>query len=414
MKRWISVLVLFAMVLPLTACAQREENAVPSADDLIAGITPGKVAEIDLQELTPGLPAFGVQLMQASLKEGENTLVSPLSVMYALAMTANGAKGETLSQMEAVLGMPVEQLNAYLHSYSKSLAEGAGTLRPANSIWITDDERFTVEQSFLQTVADYYDAGIYRVPFDDVTCRDINSWVKQKTDGMIPDILDHIPDDAVMYLINALAFDAKWQKTYEKSEVSSGTFHQEDGTARPVEMMHSEERFYLETANATGFIKKYEGGDYAFVALLPKDCTVSELVASLDGGELVQLLQNPEQTVVLAAIPKFETEYSVEMSEVLKSMGMVNAFRSDLADLSGLGHSAGGNLFIGRVLHKTFISVGEQGTKAGAATAVEVNDECSTVYLDAKTVTLDRPFVYMLIDTATCSPIFMGTLMDPQ
>lgn len=417
MKQLISICLLAAMALSLTACAtQSQPNVTMGGKDLMEDITPGTVGGVE--ELTsgaPGLSDFGVRLFQASAEEGKNTLVSPISVLYALAMTANGAKGETLAQMESVLGMPVSQLNQYLYSYGQLLKDAEGTLKLANSIWFTDDERFTVEQSFLQTVADYYGADVYRVPFDDVTCRDINSWVKKNTDGMIPEILDQIPDEAVVYLVNALAFDAKWEEPYGASCGMMDVFTLEDGTTRQVKMMYSEESLYLETGNATGFIKKYEGGDHAFVALLPNECTVAELVASLEGTQLIQLLEAPTHTVVQAAIPKFETEYSTEMSEVLKQMGMPNAFSYALADLSALGSSTEGNLFVNRVLHKTFISVGEQGTKASAATVVEVTDECAVAYTEEpKTVILDRPFVYMLIDTQTCTPLFVGTMMDPE
>lgn len=416
MKKLFSLILLAALAVNLIGCAAQEEPpATMGGEDLMENITPGTVSGVaDLTPGTSGVPGFAVRLFQASVEEGKNSLVSPISVLYALAMTANGAKGETLAQMEAVLGMPVNQLNEYLYSYLQALEGAEGTWNLANSIWFTDDDRFTVEQGFLQTVADYYGADVYRVPFDDVTCRDINSWVKKNTDGMIPEILDQIPQEAVMYLINALAFEAQWQQTYERSDVRDAVFTLEDGTTRDIELMDSEESLYLETGNAIGFVKHYAGGDYAFVALLPNECTVAELVASLDGTQLTQLVENPTQTTVLAAIPKFETEYSTEMSEILKAMGMPNAFRADLADLSGLGKSTEGNLFINRVLHKTFISVGEQGTKAGAATVVEVTDECAVVYdKETKTVFLDRPFVYMLIDTQTCTPLFIGTMMDP-
>lgn len=417
MKRTISIILLAVMALNLGACTWNAKPAETiSCEDLLCDLPEGTVGTMeDLTPGTTGLPGFAVRLLQAGVEEGKNTLLSPLSVMYALAMTANGAKGETLRQMESVLGMSASQLNVYLYNYAKTLENADGKLKLANSIWFTDHERFAVEQPFLQTVKDHYDASVYRVPFDDITCRDINNWVKEKTDGLIPEILDEIPEEAVMYLVNALAFEAKWQETYERGDVRDAVFTLEDGTTREIKLMDSVESLYLETGNATGFIKKYEGGVYAFAALLPNDCTVAELVASLDGTQLQQLLENPQQTTVLAAIPKFETAYSTEMSEVLKAMGMPDAFDHSKADLTGLGYSTDGNLFINRVLHKTFISVGEQGTKAGAATVVEVTDECAAVHDEVtKTVFLDRPFVYMLIDTDTCTPIFIGTMMDPS
>jgi serpin B len=153
-------------------------------------------------------------------------------------------------------------------------------------------------------------------------------------------------------------------------------------------------------------MKKYNGGQYAFVALLPKDgISVSEYIAALDGADLYAMLSNPQHTTVYTTLPKFETEYDVEMSGILKGMGMPNAFNSN-ADFSGISPSG---IYISRVLHKTFISVSERGTKAGAATAVEMN--CTGYPQDPKEVYLDRPFVYMLVDLENNIPFFIGTLM---
>ena len=417
MKRLFVLLLLAAMALNLVGCVRGNVQLTVSGEDLLSDITPNPPADPTVNVEIPGTTGplgFGLRLLQTSAGEGENILLSPISVLYALAMTANGARGETLRQMEQVMGMSVPQLNSWFYSFDKGLDEKQGALKPANSIWFTDHARFTVEQPFLQTVADYYNADIYRVPFDAVTCRDINSWVNEKTDGMIPQILDEVSDDAVMYLVNALAFEAGWAKTYDRSQVRDGEFTTEEGAKRPVEMLHSEESLYIQVSGGFGVMKYYEGGDYAFVALLPDEGGLAEMIASLDGAELEHALRNPTQTTVLTAIPKFETEYGIEMSGVLETMGMPDAFRGDKADLSGLGSSTRGDLYISRVLHKTFLALGEQGTKAGAATIVEVIDECAVAYSkETKTVFLDRPFVYMIIDTESCAPLFFGTMMDP-
>ncbi|MBQ6930855.1 MAG: serpin family protein, partial [Clostridia bacterium] len=342
------------------------------------------------------------------------TLISPLSVLCALAMTANGAENETLEEMEAVLGMSKDELNLYVYSYINSLPDSNEyKLSLANSIWFTGDERFTVSREFLQANADYYGADIYKAPFNDKTCREINKWVKHKTDSMIPEIDDEIPTDAVMYLVNALAFEAQWRKVYEKDQVRDGEFTKEDGTKQTAEFMYGMEGTYLEDEKASGFVKYYKGGKYAFVAMLPDEgVSVSEYVASLDGEKLRAMLSDPGYTTVSTALPKFETEYSVEMNDVLKGMGMPTAFVSDEADFTALGTSARGNIYINRVLHRTYISVGEKGTKAGAATAVEMADEAGMETLEPKEIYLDRPFVYMLIDTENNIPFFIGTMTD--
>lgn len=402
MRRMIAWVLLMGLLL--TGCGSTNE-------DLTAGYIPRAVSD---KILTPEThPAnFAVSLFQASVEEGKSTLVSPLSVLSALAMTANGAEGETLAQMEAVLGASPAQLNSWIHSYLSQRKED-DVLHLANAIWFNTHERFTPDHDFLQTNADYFHAGIYGAEFNAAACREINDWVEENTDGMIRDIIDEIPDGALMYLVNALAFEARWAEVYTEHQVRKGTFTTGDGKEQDAEFMYDTLYSYLEMDNATGFIRYYAGNDYAFAALLPDEgTTVTQLVQRLDGDSLAALLANPQNVVVETAIPKFEMESTLEMSAVLQAMGMTDAFDPELADLSGLGTSQAGNIFINRVLHKTFICVGEQGTRAGAATVVEANDRAMNITDTANIVYLDRPFVYMLIDTESNLPFFMGTCME--
>ena len=406
----ISLLLVCAMAVNLTGCTMEVQ-----AKDLMEGITPKNVNTLDdLSSQNADVTDFAIRLFKVSEESGKNTLISPLSVLCALAMTANGAEEETLQQIETVLGITTEDLNLYLYSYMKNLPQGDKyKLSLANSIWFTEDERFTVNQDFLQANADYYGADIYKAPFNEQTKKDINNWVKQNTDEMIPEILDRVPVDAIMYLVNALAFEAEWSAFYEKNQVREGVFTKEDNTKQNVDFMYGSEGTYLEDENAAGFMKYYKGGKYAFVAMLPDEgVSVSDYIASLTGESVNALLTNPQHTTVYTAIPKFETEYSVEMSEILKNMGMPKAFDPNNAEFEGLGTSNAGNIFISRVLHKTFISVGEKGTKAGAATVVEMADGAAAEPQEPKEVYLDRPFVYMLIDCENNIPFFIGTMMD--
>jgi serpin B len=184
---------------------------------------------------------FALELLKAcrGMNEEGNTLVSPLSVMLALSMTANGAEGETLRQFEEVLGLPVEELNEYLKNYVNQLQSNWLTkVHIANSIWFR--EGLAVKQDFLQTNANYYGAGAYASPFDAQTLKDINTWVSENTDGMIDNILDEIEPAAVMYLVNALCFDAKWKRgLFDQSKTITGGFYEADGTVRKVTKMES-------------------------------------------------------------------------------------------------------------------------------------------------------------------------------
>ena len=411
MKRMIAMVLSFALFFSMTACSK------VSANDLMKDV-PAKAVDV-LPDMDAGAAAatdFGVRLFQTSMEEGKNTLISPLSVLYALAMTANGADGETLAQMQQVLGMDSDDLNCYMLAYMDLLPEAEEyKMSLANSIWFKDDPNFTVNESFLQTNADYYGSSIYKAAFDEGTRNDINNWVKEHTDEMIPEILDEIPDEAIMYLVNALAFEAQWDDVYDEFQVRDGIFTKEDGTNQDVEMMHADEYKYLSDDLATGFIKYYEGRKYAFAALLPNEgVTVQQYVDSLTGRHLQKMLADPEEIQVFTCIPKFESEYDIEMSEVLQEMGMTDAFDWCIADFSKLGtyNVDGMNICINRVLHKTFISVAEQGTKAGAATAVEMVAEGAAEIQEYREVILDRPFVYILIDCETNLPFFIGTMMD--
>ena len=390
------------------------EEGIPEPEeacrDLMEGVPTGEGWVLDVSNDT-AMADFAVNLFRNTASDGENTLLSPLSVMSTLAMTANGADGETLAQMETVMGMDVSELTSTLHNYRNSQTD---QLKLANAIWFNESSLLTVREEFLRTNADHFRADLYEAPMNDHTLRAINNWVNEKTEGMIPEILDQIPADAMMYLVNALAFEAEWPEVYLETSLEKTTFTKEDGTVQDVELMHSSEYQYIEDDLATGFIKPYKGGDYAFVALLPREgVSVSEYVASLTGEHLLEMLRNPVDTKVFAAIPKFESEYSADMTQVLKEMGMPDAFDRDKADFTRMGSCEAGNLYIGRVLHKTAITVAERGTKAGAATVVEMI--CGSAFTpDPKEVILDRPFVYMLIDCRQNIPFFIGTMMDME
>nr|WP_326171754.1 serpin family protein [uncultured Oscillibacter sp.] len=386
-----------------------------------AGAAP-KSLTADLKTHTPGLQpiteaqagtltAFSLELLRENWT-GNNVLVSPLSVLSALGMTANGAGGETLAQMESVLGLPLEELNETLASWTAALPQEKDCrVDLANSLWLRDDENFTASQDFLQTVTDWYGAEVFPSKFDNGAIQDINGWVEQNTHGMIPEIIREIPDGAVLYLINALALEAEWESIYKETQVHENrVFTTEDGREQPVTLMYSDEGFYLEDDHAQGFLKLYKGGQWAFAALLPEEgLRLEDYAASLTGERLYGILSDAQETLVYAAIPKFQCEYGAELSDSLKALGITDAFDWNTADFAAMGSSPNGPLYISKVLHKTYISVDEKGTKAGAATAVEM-DRGGTAPGIVPTVYLDRPFLYLLVDLETGLPAFIGAV----
>ena len=346
--------------------------------------------------------------------KGENMLVSPLSAVPALTMAANGADKETLSEMERVLGgeLSIEELNRQLSEYLNGLWSGEKCrLHMADSIWIKNVKDLVVNLSFIKTNRDYYDAQIHKAPFNAETVKDINDWVKDNTGGMIKKVINTIDADAVMYLINALAFDAEWNRPYSTDDISDGIFTASDGSRQKAEMMRSEERVYLSDGKAVGFMKPYKGGKYSFAAILPdKNITLEEYVNSLTAEGLQKLLTKYTLGSVDTKTPKFEYDYDIRLDGILKEMGMTSAFDGDKADFSEMGKMKNGNLYIGSVIQKTFIKVDEKGTKAGAATVIAAENAVISVPKVKTQVYLDRPFVYMIVDNENYLPIFMGVL----
>ena len=349
---------------------------------------------------------FAVELLKAQQTEGQNTLISPLSILAALGMTANGAAGETLAQMEEVLGFEVDRLNALI----LSLLPQNDQLRAANGLWYR--EGLTPMPAFLAACAGYYRAEANSAPMDASTREAVNAYIEKHTDGMIRDMLDEsFPDPAaVMLLVNALSFEAEWEVKYtDAANIRTGEFTLADGGTVTAEYMYGKENLYLEDKQATGFIKPYAGGKYAFAAILPNEgIALSDYIAALDGEALHALISGAKETAVHTALPKFSHDYTVELSGTLMAMGMENAFGQE-ADFSRLIKEAE-DVHISRVLHNTHIEVGEAGTRAAAATVVEMRKNAALL---GETVQLTRPFLYMIIDLDTDMPVFIGTVANP-
>ena len=406
--------ILLVLALLLSACGNKEEAHTPSVlpgegEDFLVGMQPQKEPTGEPDQSAEPLTEFALGLLQETAREGENVLISPLSVYSALAMTAAGADGETLAQMEAVLGMPLSELQDSFGALLKGL--DGEKLKLANSIWFAQSEGLNVEEAFLQSCLDYFAAEAFSIPMDESGAERINNWISEHTDGMIPQMLETVPESALVFLINALAFEDSWAVPYKDHQVRPRTFYGKD-LAYYVDMMYSEENVYLEE-HATGFLKYFDGRRYAFAAILPEEgMTPEEYLAQLDGAGLQSLLSGATEQKVDAGMPMFETEFYGELAEVLQAMGMTKVFDMVRADLSKMGSSAEGPLYVESVQHKTFMQVGPQGAKAGAATVVQINPG-SAMPEETKTVILDRPFVYLLVDCQTQTPVFMGTMHSP-
>lgn len=403
MKKTLCILLILSVMLQLAACGS-QPTAVKTAN-LTGEISPAEpmdLAEIDVEGAQKAAADFAISLLQASrTDDGENLILSPYSALYALAMAANGADGETLTQMEAVFGMSSEELNTFLYLCSQKERE---ELSSANSIWVRDDKAADVRPQFLQTNTDYLRAQIFRAAFDDQTLADINGWVSVQTKERIKEMLPELDADAVMILLNALSFDGEWESPFEGYRTHDSLFYPATGEAQEVQMMSDTVYGYLEDGKATGFVKDYKNG-YSFVALLPNEgVSMEEYVASLSGSALLETIAGAREERVEIAMPKLEAECSLELGSALAAMGMEKAF-SRAADFSRIDGTK--ELYISKVLHKTYLKIDEEGTEAAASTAIDLAPKSAPIEL-GKSVLLNRPFVIVVMDRENNTVLFAG------
>ena len=411
-KRITTLVVALVLLLSLPGCGVRAQELTadfePQVMDTTTDLTAGGEAVTD----------FALSLLREERSGSVSVLLSPVSILNALGMVANGASGTTLKQIETATGMSLHQLNDFLYTYRMSLPADSKTCKAAlaNSAWLRDT--FRVEDAFLRSCVNYYSAEVYRSAFDGGLVTDLNRWVSKKTDGMISDLLEKEPGaHTMLYLVNAACFDAKWETPYTKENVrTDGIFTAASGKRQTADYLDSHETIYLSGNNVSGFLKPYDGGKYAFVALVPDEgVTLADYLRNLTGEHLYQLITDHHYADVQASIPKFTARSELELEEPLRAAGISDLFDVSAADLRGLGSAPSGNtLYVNSVLHKTYLELDENGTKAAAATSLDVNAGAAPPSEDVKTVTLDRPFLYMVVDTHACVPLFMGTVTSME
>lgn len=409
---FMSVLSLAACILPFSGCGKTvgkvHNKGVKSGAvrDLTEGISKnGSASKAPDDEFKAAASSFAAELFKDNYSKGKTTLVSPLSVLTALALVQNGAEGETLVQLEQALGgLDRDALNKYMRAYCDFLSAG-DELKIANSVWT--DSSVEAKQAFLQKAVDSYSAQIFSAPLSSKKAvSSINSWVKKNTDGMIPKIIENADRDVVMMLINAVAFEAKWETPYTNDDIEKLEFNSYSGKSKKTEFMCSTESVYLSDSDAVGFMKPYKNGRFAFAALLPnEDVNIDDYIASLSGEKLMKIFSSAKKNEeVDVKMPKFKAEYSTQLIDTLKKMGIEDAFDRKSADFSSLIDKNDG-AYIGTVMHKTFIEVDQEGTRAAAATLVGISKMSMPAI---NPVCLNRPFVYMIVDTETNLPLFIG------
>ena len=423
LRRTITAVLAAALLLPSCAAPVPEDDPSENPDIIETAGTNTQIPTVSAIPLAAaskepeGIPAdetlksavtgFSEAFYKLAIQQTEeNVILSPLSLYYALALTTNGAVGETKTEMESALGLSTDELNGYLCALTEKLGETENsTVNIANSVW-GNSSIFQISPDFRTIAEKYYSTEAKSVQFGDPeTVGEINNWVSGKTDGMIPRVVDELDPGLALILLNTVLFDGVWQKEYEEWDVRPDSFHAADGTIPDVDFLCSTESGYFTVDGAVGFSKNYSDS-YRFIGVLP-DGDVNDFTTRMDLSEIIEKSAK-SYAECDAAIPKFEYETSLGLNEIAQSLGIQRAF-TDFAELGGLSATGVNDLYISSIFQKAKVILNEHGTKAAAATEIAVAEEG---YAILPTVYLDRPFFFVIVDSDGI-PLFLGTVENP-
>lgn len=387
-----------------------------------------QITKVTLSETEKGYMAAGNAMAFRFLNkvyDGDNLIVSPLSLQYALAMTANGASGETLQEIIDFLGYGEEGIDA-LNAYSRKLLEQLPAVDLNVNLKLTDaillNDQFPLLPAFKETVQSNYYAAVESMPFANpgYTAARINEWVSRSTNGFIDKLLDEneLSPDAVAYLMNALYFKAQWAGSdYDPMFREYATYEEDftlsDGSKKKVEMMHNvnEHRYAIRDGYKV-LALPYANYKYYMYILLPDGNDVKPLLEKLAAtpwGEITgSLLSDADVTLKL---PKFEIENKIYLQETLEALGVKKAFKEGEARFDRMFEpKPGWYYWIEKVIQKARIKVSEWGTEAAAVTVVEMVGESAMVPEPRKKIDFfaNHPFVYMIGESTSGAILFEG------
>jgi len=385
----ISLLLILAMLLGgLPALAEEETPSVPGAD-------------------------FALKLFAQQATRGEkNAVLSPVSAYLALLLAAQGAEGETLAQFEAILGASGAQMADAYAALTAAFA-GDGGAKIANSAWV--DERFEIDQDYLDGIAGSMQAEIFRRTLCmDATRKEINGWIEDKTGGMLPDFLPaNLPEETAMALINAVYLKAEWRVPFNEEATHAREFTLENGETVEADFLSSRgNRYYIDSDGAEGVMLPYRDSALGFVALRPKEGALKAFSSTLTAERLNGYIDSAENRLLELKMPKFEVEFSAPLGDLLREMGLTDAFDPDLADFSAMSEID--RLYISEVLQKVKVVVNEQGTEAAAATMITMAEGAMIEPPQPVELTLDTPFLYAIVDMESGVPLFIGCMDNPS
>lgn len=400
--------ILIVINITLLAACSTTKEAAPSGGSVT---TPAAGIEMETMERTEmENVGFDGNFFReiCLLKSNENVCISPLSAQMALTMAAVGAEGETRSEILGCL-QPGDDLNAEANHIITEFEDNNDEYeaRLANSIWINNT--LEVKDNFLITNRELLRAEANAVPFNNATVERINSWCSEQTNGKIPTILSELSPNDRMVILNSVYFKAKWKKQFNKNSTTTEPFTKDDGEVVDAKMMNQVFRTgYYEDEYVQVASKPFESR-FEMLLILPKESIDYSTAIDKVAESLTEYRSCMEQCELTLSMPRFRYEFATSLKPALSNLGIEKAF-DNRADFSGISDAP---LYISDVIQKTYINVEEEGAEAAGVTSIYVGLMSAPRPAERKIMTLDRPFIYAIVDNSTGAVLFAGRVTEP-
>ncbi|MCC6243361.1 MAG: serpin family protein [Gemmatimonadaceae bacterium] len=415
LRRLAGRMVAAAATLTATACG---EPTAPGSKPPIITTLPRSLSTAETSIAT-STSTFGLNLLREVNGEfpDSNVFLSPLSASMALGLSLNGASGATFDEMRGALALPDQSL-ANLNAGYKSLItllrglDATVDMRLANSVWYRTSFGPQIAPIFLSDAQTFFDARVAGLDFSAAQApTTINEWVAEQTNNKITRIVDQIPSQTVMYVINAVYFKGAWRDGFDARKTASAEFTTRNGSRVPVQMMTRKGNVRARTTSGVDVLELPYGGD-AFVMTIvapPATQSIDSFINTLTPAAWDGLLTGLATVDWDVYVPKFTLEFEDTLKDDLQALGMRQAFVEGGADFTRLSPTLGRDIFISQVKQKTFVDVNEVGTEAAAVTSVEFG-----VTSLPPSIRINRPFVFAIRERLSGTILFMGKIIHPK
>lgn len=364
--------------------------------------------------------SFAFDLLEAVSEnekfEGKDFMVSPLGISFVLGALNNGASGLTSEEILSVLGFEGCTAND-INEYSRAILQSCPGIddkvkvKLANAVVVK--EGYELKEGFSNALTDYYDAYVRSMKFNDKAVKAMNDWCNEQTEGMIPKIIEKIPESAVLFALNSIYFKGEWSARFDKKDTEKENFTDIDGTRSKTQMMHMEDCFDYSSNETWATVRlPYGNGSYSMYVLLPhEDKSIEDVLSALNSKTWEDTRKQMFPRMVDLKIPRFETQTDIDLVDIMKTLGMERAFSPQDAEFDEMFTKTQGNVFLGILLQKSRIIVNEEGTEAAAVTIGGAFDTAVVPPAKPEIVNFhaDRPFIYLIQENSSNAIFFIGT-----